>query len=73
MIERSTGDVIFNKSDAGEIYIETDIGDISGTLLTNKIFIYDADTGDVKLPSVMSGGKCQIETDTGDIEISIVE
>ena len=65
--------VIFNKSDAGEIYIETDTGDISGTLLSNKIFMYDSDTGDVNLPSVMSGGKCQIETDTGDIEISIVE
>ncbi len=73
MIERSTGDVTFNKSDADEIYIKTDTGDITGTLLTNKIFKYDSDTGDVKLPSVMSGGKCQIETDTGDIKISVVE
>ena len=55
------------------MYLETDTGDVTGTLLSNKIFMYDTDTGDVSLPSVMSGGKCQIETDTGDIEISIVE
>lgn len=71
VIERSTGDVKFNKSDALEIYITTDTGDVEGTLLTNKIFRYDTDTGDVILPSEMSGGKCQIETDTGDIKISI--
>ena len=29
------------------------------------------DTGDVDLPSVMNGGKCEITTDTGDIKISI--
>ena len=73
IIERSTGDILFNASDASEMYLETDTGDVTGTLLSNKIFMYDTDTGDVSLPSVMSGGKCQIETDTGDIKISIVE
>ena len=38
-VERSTGDVKLDKSDAGEIYIETDTGDVTGTLLNEKIFI----------------------------------
>ena len=71
VIERSTGDIFFNKSDAQELYIKTDTGDVCGTLLSNKIFKYDTDTGRVELPSVMSGGKCEITTDTGDIKISI--
>lgn len=70
-IERSTGDVTFTRCDASEITILTDTGDVRGTLLSEKIFIYDTDTGDVDIPETMSGGKCKITTDTGDIVISI--
>ena len=70
-IERSTGDVRFNGCDASEISVETDTGDVSGSLLSDKIFLYETDTGKVKLPETTSGGKCKIETDTGDIIIEI--
>ena len=70
-IERSTGDVTFTRCDASEITFLTDTGDVRGTLLSNKIFIYDTDTGDVELPESTTGGKCKITTDTGDIVISI--
>lgn len=70
-IERNTGDVEFEDCDAGEIYIETDTGDVEGTLLTNKVFIAETDTGEVDVPKSKSGGICEIDTDTGDIEISI--
>ena len=70
-IERSTGDVTFTRCDASEITVLTDTGDVRGTLLSEKIFFYDTDTGDVDLPETMTGGKCKITTDTGDIVISI--
>ena len=70
-IERSSGDVRFDGCDAAEIEIDTDTGDVKGSLLTDKVFIYDTDTGKVELPETASGGKCKIETDTGDIIIEI--
>ena len=70
-IERSTGDVKFDGCDAAEISVETDTGDVRGGLLTDKIFIVQTDTGDVDVPKTVTGGKCEITTSTGDINISI--
>ena len=70
-IERSTGDVKFDGSDAAEIFVETDTGDVRGGLLTDKIFIVQTDTGSVDVPKTATGGKCEITTSTGDINISI--
>ena len=67
-----TGDIKFSKADAGEILAETDTGNISGTLLTDKIFIARTDTGKVDVPETESGGKCKVTTDTGDIKITII-
>ncbi|MBO5998091.1 MAG: DUF4097 family beta strand repeat protein, partial [Lachnospiraceae bacterium] len=70
-LERSTGDIELNGCDAGTIYIKTDTGDVSGTLLSDKIFVTDSDTGKIKVPGTTTGGKCEITTDTGDITIEI--
>ena len=72
-IERDTGDVRFEMCDAGEITIVTDTGDVKGTLLSDKIFIANTDTGRKDIPKTTTGGNCKITTDTGDIKISIVE
>ena len=66
-----TGDVEFEACDASEINIETDTGDVEGSLLSDKVFIYRTNTGEVKLPETTTGGICRITTDTGDIEIYI--
>ena len=71
-IERSTGDVELEGSDAAEIFVTTDTGDVKGTLLSEKVFIVQTDTGRVIVPNSMAGGRCEITTDTGDIKISIV-
>ena len=70
-IERSTGDVKFEGFDAVEITITTDTGDVTGALLTGKDFEVETDTGSVKVPQDREGGKCEITTDTGDINITI--
>ena len=70
-IETDTGDVKFKDSDADEIYVETSTGDVTGTLLSEKVFITQSDTGRIHVPKTTSGGKCEIETDTGDIKITV--
>ena len=71
-IEADTGDVIFKRCDAANLSITTDTGDVEGSLLSSKVFFYETDTGDVDLPRTDEGGKCNIETDTGDITVTIV-
>lgn len=70
-ITRSTGDVKFENSDAKEIIVKTNTGNVKGTLLSSKVFITETSTGDIKVPKTASGGKCEISTDTGDINIAI--
>ncbi len=70
-IERSTGDVKFESCDAGEISVETDTGNVTGNLLTDKVFITETDTGKIDVPKTASGGRCEITTDTGDIKITV--
>lgn len=70
-IVRSTGDVTFDRCDAAEILVTTSTGDVEGTLLSEKIFLIDTDTGHKDVPKTNTGGKCEITTSTGDIEISI--
>lgn len=70
-IKRSTGDIKLEGSDAAEIFVETDTGDVKGSLLSDKVFITKTDTGSINVPSSVAGGKCEIITDTGDIKIEI--
>ena len=70
-IERSTGDVTIKDSDATELFITTDTGDVEGSLLSDKVFITKTDTGRINVPSSITGGRCEITTDTGDIKITM--
>lgn len=70
-IKRSTGDIKFDGCDAAEISIKTSTGDVKGSLLTDKIFIAQSNTGSVNVPKTVTGGKCEITTSTGDIKVYI--
>lgn len=70
-IERSTGDVKFESCDAAELYIKTTTGSVTGTLLTDKVFLTDTKTGSVDVPGTVTGGRCEIRTNTGDIKVKI--
>ena len=72
-IERSTGDVTLEACDAAALSITTGTGDVTGTLLSEKVFIAGTDTGRVSVPKTTAGGKCEITTDTGDIQIDLVK
>lgn len=71
LLERSTGDVMFDGCDAAEITVQTDTGDVTGSLLSDKVFITETDTGHVNVPKTAVGGTCAVTTDTGDIHLSV--
>ncbi|MCR5824451.1 MAG: DUF4097 domain-containing protein [Lachnospiraceae bacterium] len=66
-IKRSTGHVKLEKCDAYELFIKTSTGKVSGSFLTDKVFITSSDTGKIDVPKTISGGRCEITTDTGNI------
>ncbi|MBQ9967454.1 MAG: DUF4097 family beta strand repeat protein [Oscillospiraceae bacterium] len=70
-IERDTGDVVFARCDAAELFVNTDTGDVKGSLCSEKVFLAQSDTGRVDVPKTVSGGRCEITTNTGDIKIEI--
>ena len=70
-ITRSTGDITLGKCDANEIYIKVSTGNVTGTLLSDKIFIATTDTGNVSVPHSGNGGRCEIRSSTGDITIMV--
>lgn len=70
-IERSTGDVVFESSDAAGILVETSTGSVTGSLLSEKVFTAETSTGRVSVPGTTAGEKCGIKTSTGDILIGI--
>lgn len=71
-INTDTGKVAFDRCDARDMSVKTDTGSVNGTLLSDKIFFTKTDTGSVDVPKSTNGGICEIETDTGNIKISIV-
>lgn len=70
-IERSTGNVKFDGCDAAEIFVKTNTGRVTGSLLTDKVFITQTHTGRIDVPKTTTGGKCEINTNTGSIKIEI--
>ncbi len=70
-IYTSTGNVCFEDSDADTIKVKVSTGNVRGTLLSNKIFYAKTHTGRINVPQSTTGGICEIETSTGNINISI--
>lgn len=70
-IRRSTGHVQFDRCDAASLSVQTSTGNITGTLLSDKVFLAQTDTGRIHVPQTDTGGKCQVRTDTGNIQLAI--
>lgn len=67
-----TGNVNLEASDAAEILVRTSTGNVTGTLLSAKVFEASTGTGSVDVPKTQSGGRCEISTGTGNIKITIL-
>ncbi|MBQ2675879.1 MAG: DUF4097 family beta strand repeat protein [Clostridia bacterium] len=72
-VVRSTGDVKLEGCDAADMSLKTSTGSVKGSLLSDKVFITQTDTGSIDVPKTATGGKCEINTDTGDIKISVLD
>ena len=70
-VTTSVGNISFDECDADTITAASDTGSITGTLLSEKTFVTQTDTGEVNVPASGQGGKCELTTDTGDIEIFV--
>lgn len=70
-VQTNTGDIKLDGCDGGNIVFRTDVGNIRGTLLTDKVIFAESETGSVDVPKSTIGEKCEITTQTGDIKISI--
>ena len=70
-IKRESGMVIFDECDAGSITVKTESGAIKGTLLTGKTFKVKAEHGIVKVPDDSGRGSCEIETESGLVQITL--
>lgn len=71
-IKRSTGDVHFEDCDANDIYVKTSTGNVKGNLLSDKVFLVRTHAGSIDVPKTVADGKCEINTSTGDIKITII-
>ncbi|MBR2903359.1 MAG: DUF4097 family beta strand repeat protein [Clostridia bacterium] len=70
-IDVKTGDVSFDRCDAGEIDIEISTGRVSGSLLSEKVFDVRVSTGRIDVPENGVGGTCKIRGGTGDVWLTI--
>ena len=70
-LKSDTGHIGLEGCDATELFIDTDTGSVTGELLTDKIFFAESDTGHVSVPKSTTGGRCEITTDTGSIEMRV--
>ena len=70
-LKRATGKIELYGCDAGEISIKTSTGDVRGSLLTDKVFLANSNTGKINVPKTDKGGTCEITTNMGNIEIEI--
>ena len=70
-INTTTGNVNFRSIDGAEVYINATTGDVRGSFASDKIIFAETTTGKVNVPKLTTGGRCEITTTTGDINVTI--
>ena len=66
-----SGTVKLNACDSETLKITTSSGSVRGSLRSPKIFITKSKSGNISVPASITGGKCEIETRSGNIKIEI--
>ena len=61
----------FTGCDAAELYVKSTTSSVTGSLLTDKLFLTDTKTGNADAPKTAAGGRCEIKTNTGDVKMEI--
>lgn len=73
-IDTTSGEIELERCDAQGLFLKSNSGDISGTLLSEKRFVTDTTSGDVNVPNTapLIAGTCEVTTTSGDIRFKIV-
>ena len=66
-MDSASGEIRLVDCDASSLVLTSSSGDITGTLLTPKIYQAYSDSGNAKVPDSTQGGPCEIHTSSGDI------
>ncbi len=73
-IKSSSGGIRLDGCDADSISVVTSSGSVKASLLTEKLFDIQSNSGSIKHPTSVSGaGKCTVKTSSGDVEIELVD
>ncbi len=71
-IKTSSGNISFSGFDSQDIYIEASSGNVTGALLTGKLFDVRTTSGTSSYPDhFIEGGSCKIKTTSGNVKIEI--
>lgn len=71
-LEAISGDITFDRTDVGDLCIQTVSGDVRGSLLSLKNFMTHTTSGSVHVPAPnTSAVLCEITTTSGDIWITV--
>lgn len=70
-IKTTSGDIELDLCDAENLNLTAKSGDIKGTLLSEKIFLTDTNSGDIRVPNSINGGRCEVSTKSGNIKFKI--
>lgn len=66
-----TGDIRLTDVDGANLYLSTSTGDIEGSVRTEKVFSAHTSTGKVSVPATTAGGRCEAQTSTGDVRLTV--
>lgn len=66
-MDSASGEIRLVDCDASSLVLTSSSGDITGTLLTPKVYQAESDSGNAKVPDSTQGGPCEIHTSSGDI------
>ena len=70
--ESVSGHLDLTRCDAGTLWLKTVSGSVIGTLCTEKVFAASTTSGNIRVPDTATGGRCEVETVSGNINLGIV-
>lgn len=71
-MESVSGRLDLTRCDADTLWLKTVSGSVTGTLCTGKRFVTSTASGRVSVPDTVTGGRCEAETVSGDIQLDVI-
>ncbi len=73
LLEAGSGNITLTACDSGSYEIRTSSGNVKGSILTPKVFLAKANSGNVRVPDTTSGGECRVKTGSGNVHLELYE